>query len=349
MEKVLQKLFFILCLVLSCYMAYLQLKDYMKNEDSASISYQVFNNQEKDEYPTFTICFSGYGGENFENDFNATGLKYATMQNIQRPMTLMQGEIPLVAKLSLPGKTCLTKTIPYQKDLKQLFDNLGITISWLNIWDMEVELYIHERDKLLRSFGKPPPAAIFSPNDYSDGICKNYEINDVEVLRKRENSKVPCNKSLSDEDGYIMTRVMQKAECIPDFWEQFADQKGLANILPKCTSDEDDGKIMESFGHFMAGIIGMKVDYVETCTQMTMSIATTSMDCQCRLTYDDDTMQGFYNDTCLEINVSYKEDEYKEIQNSRAFTVETLWGSIAGYVGRKIFIPKGRNRKPPFL
>ena len=106
---------------------------------------------------------------------------------------------------------------------------------------------------------------------------------------------------------------------------------------------------MESFGHFMAGIIGMKVDYVETCTQMTMSIATTSMDCQCRLTYDDVTMQGFYNDTCLEINVSYKEDEYKEIQNSRAFTVETLWGSIAGYVGRKIFIPEGRNCKPPFL
>ena len=56
-------------------MAYVQLDYYMKNDDSASISYQVFNNQEKDEYPTFTICFTDYSGESFEDDFGHTFLR----------------------------------------------------------------------------------------------------------------------------------------------------------------------------------------------------------------------------------------------------------------------------------
>ena len=64
---------------MTIYMAYLQLKYYLANEDLISMSYRPFNNEEKDEYPTLTICFNGYGGAIFNrtNDvFNQINASY---------------------------------------------------------------------------------------------------------------------------------------------------------------------------------------------------------------------------------------------------------------------------------
>ena len=45
------------CLGFTCYETYLQFREYVRNEDNASIEYRNFNLEEKDQYPTFTICF----------------------------------------------------------------------------------------------------------------------------------------------------------------------------------------------------------------------------------------------------------------------------------------------------
>ena len=47
-----------MCLCMACYMTYLQFSYYLSNGDLASISYRKFNTEEKDEYPTLTICLS---------------------------------------------------------------------------------------------------------------------------------------------------------------------------------------------------------------------------------------------------------------------------------------------------
>ena len=50
-------IFLLVCLGFTCYQTYLQFREYVGNEDNASIEYRNFNLEEKDQYPTFTICF----------------------------------------------------------------------------------------------------------------------------------------------------------------------------------------------------------------------------------------------------------------------------------------------------
>ena len=76
----------------------------------------------------------------------------------------------------------------------------------------------------------------------------------------------------------------------------------------------------------MNRLVTMDTDYVDTCTQMTMTVQTTEEKCQCI---------ERYNAECIGMDISYGQIFYKEIKNTRAHTIETLLGSIGGYVGRK--------------
>ena len=57
-EKTLLSSVLLACICMAAYMTYLQFNYYFNNDDVASISYRHFNEEEKDEYPTITLCLS---------------------------------------------------------------------------------------------------------------------------------------------------------------------------------------------------------------------------------------------------------------------------------------------------
>ena len=59
----LENCFLVLCLVMAGYMSFLQLKNYLGNEDLASISFRKFEPSSSPQYPTFTMCISGITGK----------------------------------------------------------------------------------------------------------------------------------------------------------------------------------------------------------------------------------------------------------------------------------------------
>ena len=62
-------IFAVICFGLACYETYKQFREYIRNEDTASIEYRNFNLEEKDQYPTFSICFRSLQfGENFDSN-----------------------------------------------------------------------------------------------------------------------------------------------------------------------------------------------------------------------------------------------------------------------------------------
>ena len=65
-EIVITKIFQLLCIVLVMYMSYEQLLEYLKNEDSSSVSYRKFNQAEKDIYPSISICLHSTQGGIFD-------------------------------------------------------------------------------------------------------------------------------------------------------------------------------------------------------------------------------------------------------------------------------------------
>ena len=57
-EKSLLSSVLLACICMAAYMTYLQFNYYFNNDDVASISYRHFNEEEKDQYPTITLCLS---------------------------------------------------------------------------------------------------------------------------------------------------------------------------------------------------------------------------------------------------------------------------------------------------
>ena len=56
------KIFQLFCIVLVIYMVYQQILEYQKNEDSSSVSYRNFNQDERDVYPSYSICMHSTKG-----------------------------------------------------------------------------------------------------------------------------------------------------------------------------------------------------------------------------------------------------------------------------------------------
>ena len=56
------KLFQIFCIGLVIYMTYEQFLQYLKNEDSSSVSFRKFNDEKRDLYPSFSICMHSTEG-----------------------------------------------------------------------------------------------------------------------------------------------------------------------------------------------------------------------------------------------------------------------------------------------
>ena len=58
-------LFTVTCFALAGYMAFLQIKSYINNHDSTSISHESFNDDNDEGYPTFSICLFGTNAKIF--------------------------------------------------------------------------------------------------------------------------------------------------------------------------------------------------------------------------------------------------------------------------------------------
>ena len=71
-------IFLLICFGLTCYETYIQLSEYVRNEDNAFIEYRNFNLEEKDTYPTFTICFLGDFFNNDHQSFTTNNITPAT-------------------------------------------------------------------------------------------------------------------------------------------------------------------------------------------------------------------------------------------------------------------------------
>ena len=68
-------LFQFVCIILVVYVIYEQIVEYLKNEDSSSVSFRRFNQDQRDLYPTYSICMHSIKGailkaqpKDFENE-----------------------------------------------------------------------------------------------------------------------------------------------------------------------------------------------------------------------------------------------------------------------------------------
>ena len=69
-------------------------------------------------------------------------------------------------------------------------------------------VYFNKRNQLLRAIKRPKKKIIFKW--FQNGTKYVFSIIEVEVLRARQNSVMPCNASLTDEDAYTLAIMIHK-------------------------------------------------------------------------------------------------------------------------------------------
>ena len=323
----------------------------------ASISYRIFNNEEQDEYPTFSICFGeGYGAifnqshDLFKSD-NVTRESYydylmgrgkdyptqsTTIEYDDVVLDIHEGylhvpyglhvpydvvELDLVPTFRSPNKTCVSKTIVQRKNVKQQVDSIWIDSSTLYVdrvcW---VEVYVHKKGQLIRDMATEGYRAIFFWNAFKNGAIRQIDIGQVDVLRKRADGKIPCDQDMQDEDEYRVAQIMKSVGCIPTFWRQHAVRMGLNQTYPICTNTMDYGKVQTQISNIYDNISILDITHKFHCTMMMASV-----------TIRDET--DLVVPGLLEINLNYHGTSYREIINTEAYTSETLLGQVGGFVG----------------
>ena len=147
---------------------------------------------------------------------------------------------------------------------------------------------------------------------------KIFWIENLEVMRRRNTFKTPCNQELISDDDLILEKKLEDAGCRPPHWSVEANypicnNKNAMNKTNVQPSDFGNPDFLKSF--------------VEPCDQLQNVMFTTVIQGG-----PTEKNQG-RNDLTSHINLMFKGSNYKEILHIRDFDIESLVGNMGGYVG----------------
>ena len=360
-ESILLSSFLVACVSMAAYMTYLQFKYYLNNDDVASISYPHFNQAEKDEYPTVTLCLSDQ--HNNGKIFDETNAPFNS--------TLVT---PFLYEQFLEGwgnnQNLGFSTIQYDDVLLNVHDGYftgatsGTSFFTFSGYKKTYPLVLNE------AFYRAPNTFCFEKNvsyqrnvrQYWDGIGLNstllYQRNLSILFYVHEKGKLirsvintPLAVSPKDyENGLTRNYDINSIEVLRQRKdsnipcnESLIDEDGY--ILKKIMSEQ---KCIPTFWEKFVDVIKLSVPLPK---------------CNSTKQYRDfgfqfyallnkmDTIESPYTQPCTQMTISvtirdidpdpghlqlfvlYNQDVYKEIVNSKAYTTETLLGQIGGFVG----------------
>ena len=164
------------------------------------------------------------------------------------------------------------------------------------------------------------------------------KITAMEVLNKRSTSNYPCDKDLINDDRKLITEAMIAAGCIPTFWDRFVTNYTFVtanrSTIRECKEKDQFSKIYVSASMLLDNI---RKYYDPPCKQ-TAILA--------KVERKSFALQS-HEEPSLEVKFRYSKQEYKNIENLRAFDDESLLSMTGGYIG--IFLGYSLLQLPSLL
>ena len=358
-EACLHRLCLLICLLSTCYMTYFQFKYYFNDEDLLAITYRKFNAEEHDEYPTFSICVYGVDGAIFKQShdiFKSSNITRATYYNYlngsREDYSAQLREIKfhdvaldiddgyLVSsnetfrrwgKLNAETTTlipayrdhevmCISKNITYRKDVKQNWDLVVLKSSIFYDMRRILDICVHQKGRLSRAHWTG--CYNFEPKRFVDTIV--IDVGQVEVVKKREKGKIPCDPNLEHEDKYMLRQIIQNVGCLPTYWEKLVRGYRLNQTNRICKTVAEYKRAVHQYLDAIESFEINDSSYKKPCTVMMTSITT-------RETRSQNLLKTFSGK--LFLYFSYHQNVYREIVNTKAYTSETLLAQVGGFVG----------------
>ena len=232
-------------------------------------------------------------------------------------------------------RVCYTKKIEPVTGRNHTYDLYTINAKKLNL---PLEIYAHKVGGLIEQLGKKYILDITTTEIkelYKDfkttkessstgkglSIFHDFHIEKIETIRKRYDAKLPCNHSIQDNDEVYKETLIKSVGCIPSYWKRFTSVSVAS--LPDCNTKLQFEKLSNMLPSMYESTNlknGTKL-YVQPCTEM--KIWTRINKRNVRSVGMVGVWLAFY----------YDADEYKEIVNNQAFTINDEWSQIGGYVG----------------
>ena len=362
-----------------------QIYRYVENNDSSTLNYKAFNENENNKYPTFSICINGenfyynkfvdqlflefemkpseYGkifeGEvGFKEEYNYSSTLYQkvsqdfkdiahvnhssmflnlsdvlsgldlvtqdskhTHQYGRADQQNIKNNFPFKMTFQTPTSACFTRNANDQKMAIRSYDWISLKANVLMDQQFEytgLELILHYPGQLVRSLHKPAFKSTFSGlfkgNNGEEPNLRELNILQVTVLKKRPDSNEPCNDEIIDDDTHFIQEMVKQIGCIPIYWSHFDLED---NDYRDCSSAADFKKA----NYYIEKYDDILNSYDPPCTDMKVLVG------------NQQTLPLKAPKEEIDIQLSYNERNYLEIENHRDFGMETFWTSVGGFIG----------------
>ena len=149
-------------------------------------------------------------------------------------------------------------------------------------------------------------------------IKKTFHIENLEVMRRRDTFKNPCNREQIGDDDLILDKMLQETGCRPPHWSIRAN-------YPVCNNKASINKTNIHPSDFANP--DFLRPFIQPCDQLQNVMFTTV-----HQTAPTEPNRG-HDDPRTHINLMFKSSHYKEILHIRDFDIESLVGNMGGYVG----------------
>ena len=228
---------------------------------------------------------------------------------------------PLYTSYEKPGIICGTRRSEYISKSPRVYDTLSLDLNAIKsdvIEDMEIQIFIHYPNQLMRSLDMPSFSS--SILNYRSDKSLQFKLSQGTVLRKRPDSNAPCNQEIEKYDAHLEGHVSNETGCIYPFWMRHLEE---SLRLGECKSPEEIANVTHQIGKYN------KI----SCVDMFKSVAWNWVDKE--------------NSDGVSIRFEYIDDYYQEIEYLVDFDNESLISDLGGFIG--IFLGYSLMQVPELL
>ena len=217
---------------------------------------------------------------------------------------------PFFLSYADPDTKCFTRRQEYETDLIRTNDRIWMNLDYLKETKISIQVYFHHTGQLTRSLGKPYFNMYGMELDNSNSRI-TLKLSHVSVLRKRENSQIPCDQELKDDDKRFRDEIINQVGCIPNYWKSLVSNN---NHFKTC---ETSNEMSEIFYYLMNKDEILSL-YDQPCNYMKVSVG---------------ALQQPYYPNYILLELAYMDESYQEFINAREFDIESFWAGVGGFVG----------------
>ena len=212
--------------------------------------------------------------------------------------------------------------------------NESLTTNMNTFKDIEMDIFVHYPNQLIRSFGKSQYSTSFANlNSSLNGTTPKileFKLTEFKRIKRRVDAIKPCSDKIKNYDQYLQQKFSEHLGCVPTYFKPALSD----NLeLKECDSPNKLQK---------AQIIIEKME-AETENRIT------EIPCDEMLVLTIDSVNSNPNPIPKDIAIKfiYSGKSYAEIQYTKAIGFESWLSNVGGFVG--IFLGYSMMQAPEFL